>query len=286
MSITTLPAPPTSVEDVEAIVKTIIADIKAGRLVKSNVEHIASHYPGLKSTIQWHAWSKPYGYAGDFEIIDKIYTHRITPERPAKCWDQYFHQQAAPIAVRNRKTYFKNLLSAKLSKASSPIRLLNIASGPARDLYELYDSLANKEHLTTTCVEMDLRAIDFAKTLNANYLDRITFVEKNIFRYTDDKIYDVVWSAGLFDYFDDRTFVRILGRMKGWLREGGEIIIGNFNAEHNPSRDYMEILGDWYLHHRSTEQLRQLAIDAGFTSSSISLESEPEQVNLFLHIQA
>jgi len=46
----------------------------------------------------------------------------------------------------------------------------------------------------------------------------------------------------------------------------------------------MEIIGEWYLHHRTADQLFTLAIKAGFEPNQISIESEPENVNLFLNI--
>ena len=79
---------------------------------------------------------KKYGYAGDFMMIDKIYTGN-TPDNPFfQSWDKYFQNHAAPRAVRNRKTYFKTLLHQKLANNNS-INLLNVASGPGRDLLEL-----------------------------------------------------------------------------------------------------------------------------------------------------
>ena len=48
----------------------------------------------------------------------------------------------------------------------------------------------------------------------------------------------------------------------------------------------MELFGDWYLHHRTSEQLIYLAREAGFTQSQITVGNEEENVNLFLHIDA
>jgi cyclopropane fatty-acyl-phospholipid synthase-like methyltransferase len=130
---------------------------------------------------------------------------------------------------------------------------------------------------------MDEHAIKHAKALNRNHLNKIEFVHKNIFKHQEEAKFDLIWSAGLFDYFDDKAFVMILKKMKGWLNPTGEIIIGNFNESHNPSRNYMEILGDWHLHHRTTSQLTELAKEAGFTTNSLRIGEEKENVNLFLH---
>ncbi|UOQ71550.1 class I SAM-dependent methyltransferase [Hymenobacter cellulosilyticus] len=230
-------------------------------------------------SIMGHILQKPFGYAGDFSIIDRIYTRDSSSEYHK--WDDYSLANSAAQAVRNRKKYFKDHVSSKLHQS---VKLLNIASGPARDLYELYAENPGCQ-LSTTCVEMDKAAISHAQQLNKQYLNQIEFVNKNIFRFQTEDKYDIIWSAGLFDYFDDKAFVLLIKRFAGWLAPGGEIIIGNFNEDNNPSRCYMEIFGDWRLNHRTEEQLIDLAVAAGFSREDIFVGKEPENINLFLHLK-
>lgn len=235
----------------------------------------------LKTTLHGHSIAKPYGYAGDFMIIEKFYRKHVTTDKRFEKWDKFWQSCAATQAVRNRKTYFIDTLTNRL-KEKPQLDLLNVASGPARDLADLYSGL-NKGQLNTLCIEADHRAIAYAKELNKAYGEEITFIEKNIFRYETDKKFDVVWSAGLFDYFNDGVFVKIIRRFVNWIKPGGEIIIGNF-SECNSSQAFMELFGDWYLHHRSEEQLTKLAVQAGIAEKNIKVEREPEGINLFLHI--
>jgi hypothetical protein len=73
--------------------------------------------------------------------------------------------------------------------------------------------------------------------------------------------------------------------MKNWVTKNGEIIIGNFNQNNNPSRGYMELFGEWYLHHRTENELIFLAKEAGFSEIQIHIGKEEEDVNLFLHLR-
>lgn len=233
-------------------------------------------------TFMGHSKLKPYGYAGDYAIIEKIYNQTVC-EQHAK-WDLYSYSHPAAAAVRNRKLYFQQILNNRLTAHQGELRLLNVASGPARDLYELYSNIA-PETLHTTCVEFDKRAIAYAQELCADYLHRINFLNKNIFKYETEETYDLIWSAGLFDYFDDKTFVRILRKfIHEWSSPKGEVIIGNFCTS-NPSRSYMELFGEWHLNHRSANHLYSLAIEAGAEVGKIFIDKEPEGVNLFLRIQ-
>jgi extracellular factor (EF) 3-hydroxypalmitic acid methyl ester biosynthesis protein len=238
----------------------------------------------LENTIQGYGFRKPMGYAGDFGIIDMIYTRYVNPDPAYRNWDNYFHYHAATCAVRNRKEFFKEQIFRKLNNKATPVRLLNVASGPARDLFEVYEAIG-KGALKSTCVDLDHRAIAFAKNLCGDHLDHIQFINKNILRFSTNEKFDVIWSAGLFDYFDDRTFVMVLKRFLSWLKPGGEIILGNF-SEYNPSRGYMELFGEWFLTHRSSARLIGLALEAGAEQHSIHVDKEPLGINLFLKIRS
>ena len=76
----------------------------------------------------------------------------------------------------------------------------------------------------------------------------------------------------------------MLKKLIEFATEDGEIIIGNFTDE-NPSRIYMEMVGDWILNHRSAQHLTELAIAAGAYPHQITVGKEPEGINLFLHIK-
>lgn len=239
----------------------------------------------FEGTMQAEALAQKYGYNGDFEIIDHIYTQKIHPDPHLRGWDLYFHAQSAPNAVRNRKAYFQRLMQAHVAVNTSarPLSVLNIASGPGRDLCEFFQNHPGAA-VEVDCVDMDARAIAYARRLCAYWEDRIHFHHRNVLRFVPDRGYDLVWSAGLFDYLNERLFVHVLKALIAVTNKGGEVVIGNF-SDHNPSRDYMELLGNWHLQHRSRETLTRLAIEAGAAPAGVQVLWEPEGVNYFLHIQ-
>ena len=133
------------------------------------------------------------------------------------------------------------------------------------------------------CIEQDQNAVNHAKVLCKQHLHKITFHIKNALRFQSNKKYHLIWSAGLFDYFEDKVFVFMLNKLRAMVTEGGEIVIGNFSTM-NPSKPYMELF-EWHLHHRSPSTLKAFALTAGFAADQISVEKEPSGVNLFLHIR-
>jgi SAM-dependent methyltransferase len=260
------------------------ADYKAGKMDEQELQLLQQGFGDecMENTLHGHIKTKPYGYAGDFMIIDKIYQEQITSDHRFEKWDIFWNNHSAAKAVRNRKDYFIRTMTNRLSQHGN-LRLLNVASGPARDLAELYTTI-RPEQLSTVCVEADKTAINYAKNLNEANLNQVEFIHQNIFRFSAAEKFNTVWSAGLFDYFDDAIFLKLLRKFMSWTKPGGEVIIGNFSVQ-NPSRNYMELIGDWYLQHRSEEQLINFALAAGAKRENIFVGKELEGVNLFLHVQ-
>lgn len=262
-------------------------EVRKGKLSQDDINIIRSTFKEAvsKSTIQGFSLEKPHGYPGDYEIIEKIYLNAVSQDKRLKNWDIFFHTQDAPNAVRNRKQYFVQLLKnlESTDKRDGSIPVLNIASGPARDIYDFMEK-ENDGRIILDCIDHDPDSIAYAKNLCNKYLNRISFAEANAFKVDVQKKYRLVWSAGLFDYLDGRKFIFLLNKLIQHLEEDGEVVIGNF-SDINPTRDYMEIIGDWYLYHRDPDNLVLFAEQCGINRSDIYIGKEPLGINLFLHIK-
>lgn len=267
--------------------ETVNHDLKKGLLDKKDLQSLREEMGEALSilTLQGFVFSKPHGYPGDYEIIEKIYLEHTSNDPVLRKWDLYFQLQKAPMAVRNRKKYFLELLNGleTLKPADTEKRILNVASGPARDLFEFF-SLNTDSRMIFDNIEFDPLAISYAKNLCRDFLANIEFLHTNAFDFTTDKKYRLIWSAGLFDYLNDKKFIFLLNHIIPLLADDGELIVGNFSTN-NPTRSYMEVIGDWQLKHRTPEQLIALAKACGFKESDIRIGQEPEGVNLFLHLK-
>lgn len=232
-------------------------------------------------SIMGHSRLKPCGYSGDYLLIERIYKNSISYNVKYEKWDRYSLNTPAAQAVRNRKEYFCEVIKNNINKSNKNIKLLNVASGPGRDLYDLYSSI-DPQKLSTTCLDADINAVEYSKIVNKNFNNYISYLSCNALRFRPKVKYDIIWSAGLFDYFDDKTFILALSLFREWLDVDGSIIIGNFSPS-NPSKKYMEKFGDWYLHHRNEDELLDLAIKSGFNAENCYIKSESLGINLFLH---
>jgi len=235
-------------------------------------------------TIIGFSFTKPFGYNGDFFIIEKIYQYYVNPNAKYQKWDQFFHKLPAAIAVNNRKKLAIEIFREyHKKKESAEKNILILGSGPVSEVFEFLTEYPDSS-LTFDLLDLDERAIKYAKVKTKQFSEKLTFFNKNVIRHTPENSYDLIWSAGLFDYFKDKHFVFLLKKYYQYLNEGGEIIIGNFSVE-NPSRKIMEILGDWFLYHRTKDDLIKFAMQAGIAKEKVEVISEPLGINLFLRVK-
>jgi hypothetical protein len=252
---------PADVEDFRGKIKTILND----------------------STLIGHAFVKPYGYPGDFILLDKIYQFDVNEDPRYKKWDLLFQNQPAANAVRNRKDFFikycKNLV---LKKENAKVLILG--SGPASDVYEFLTNYPGGNNATFDLIDFDQSAIDFSMEKNKKFNGQITYNRINALRFNSYKLYDLIWSAGITDYFKDKHFTFLIRKYINCLLEDGEMVISNFSTK-NPTRRLMEVISDWYLNHRTESDLFRIASDANIDKELVSVEKEPLGINLFLKIE-
>jgi extracellular factor (EF) 3-hydroxypalmitic acid methyl ester biosynthesis protein len=235
-----------------------------------------------QNTLIGHGFVKPYGYPGDFTLINKIYQFEINEDPVYRNWDMFFQNQPGANAVRNRKDFFMKYCNRLLEKKDGA-KVLILGSGPATDVHEfMKDHPVNK--ITFDLIDFDQSAIDFSREKNSKYNGQITYNKINALRFNSFKLYDLIWSAGLFDYFKDKHFTFLIRKYVNCLDADGEMVISNFSTR-NPTKRLMEVLSDWYLNLRTESDLFRIASNANVDSEMVSVDKEPLGINLFLKIR-
>lgn len=229
---------------------------------------------GTTASMQGFVKCRPHGYAGDFEIIERIYFQTMSALPGVKLWDSFFHASSATHAVRNRCAVFQSLVAE-----CDPHDLLSVACGPGLDVAAALTGGSSIR--TATLLDNDANALRRAAVnLGAADLD-LCYVECNALRYRPEKRHGLIWCSGLFDYLSDRASVLLLRRLYEALEPRGTLAVGNF-AEGQSSRAYMETVGHWLLIHRTEQQIRALAAAAGVPPSRTEVRADETGVNLFL----
>lgn len=237
-----------------------------------------------ENTLIGHGFVKPFGYPGDFMLINKIYTGYINPDPKFSNWDSFFQDQAGAHAVRNRKKYFLKQCSLLEKSNKARLKVLILGSGPATDVCE-YLTNNPGSRIEFDLIDFDQNAINYSNMQNSKFNGSVRYYRINVLRYKPVRMYDRIWSAGLFDYFKDKHFAYMINKYYKFLSKEGEFIIGNFSNT-NPTRRLMEVLSDWHLNHRSKNDLINTALDAGIKDDNIMVDMESLGVNLFLHLRS
>jgi len=256
----------------------------------------------LKSRLFSRSITKPLGYAGDYEMMNIIYRNAYEGDDLfSQVMNKVDCEGTAARAVRNRRSYLcRKLIRLVLDNTSnSDLKILSAACGPAHEFADMLKHFHGKAlpfKIRLIAMDQDVLALDDAR----NRLDAIVqgnpdvsihYEQDNIKRLIVEKgngrnIYaglDFVYSAGLFDYLSDRASNRLIHRLYGFLKPGGLLVVGNFGL-YNPQKFIMEYGAEWFLIHRGEYEFKRLASDLP-GSPDISVEKEPEGVNLFLNVR-
>jgi len=249
------------------------------------------------SPVAARCFHKPLGYAGDFEMMNMIYRNESLGDTLfGRSLSRVLLDSQAGQAVRHRAHYLAGKITAAAAhgRPDRPVRILSVAAGPAMELQLIlrHDPvLVRAGRAELTLLDQDAGALRHARGRigalagqagTAVNLRCINTSIKTVIAEGLHSSYDLIYSAGLFDYLLDRTARAAGARLVAALAPGGTAVIGNFGTA-NPSRPMLELILDWPLRHRSASDLRRLFGDLG---TGMTVEQEATGINLFAAITA
>ena len=223
-------------------------------------------------------------------MMNHIYNNDLLGETLfARCFNKAILEAPASRAVRNRSEFlFRKIKDFVESRKGEPLRILSVASGPAREIQLLLERCPDLvKQVQIDLLDQDLQSLKMAKVSLGRLFRktgaevRVSYVNLAIKNILESGLeggpYDMIYSAGLFDYFSDAVARIAASALYRNLADKGRMIIGNFNIE-NPTRFLMECGGDWHLIHRSGDDMKKVLRKLPGT---LSIEMEDENINLF-----
>jgi extracellular factor (EF) 3-hydroxypalmitic acid methyl ester biosynthesis protein len=242
--------------------------------------------------------TRPYGYAGDAEMMRYVYENRYVGE---SLFAQLLHKHPIEApgsqAVRNRRRMVPRILREVAARfpAREPFRFFSLAAGPAWELQDVYQTAEDAARFHCGLLDQDPHALAVARELVTrieNALDVRLRVEwhqdsvRTMLRTRDLAArfgrHHFVYSMGLFDYLTPPVARAVLERMYELLLPGGTLLVGNYHVE-NPSRLYMEYWLDWALFLRTEESFQALA--DGIEDASKSITYDDSGCQMFLRLE-
>ncbi len=257
----------------------------------------------MQAPVLHRARHKPFGYAGDYEVMSFIYERNFEGATLfARAVGLAFGTQTrAAVAVRTRKDLIKRQLGALLLQRAGSgraVRVLSLASGPAQELYELFEEIGEMPvPLEVVLFEQDKNALAHAwrrlkSSVEARFPGavRLTFLHESIKRllrdpelFTPFGKFDLIYSCGLYDYLQRHTTVALTRHLAAAAAPGGRLLIANM-VDH-AARWLMEHHLDWTLFYRTREELLDIGKRA-VPAAPLRILEEESGVNPFLELIA
>ena len=237
------------------------------------------------------AYFKPNGYAGDFGMMEMIY--RNQPDGDGKLGvlvDRWCLNTKAARAVRERRELLSKQIELQCHTRfgrQSPIRIMNLAGGSNRELFDFLSHCDCSDKIEVICVDADPDALEFT----ACHVDvfphqaTVRLMNDNVITWALGRVLnkyglqDIIYTAGLTDYLNRRLFLKLLTRCYEHLKPGGVLIVSNFSPD-NPNRAFMDHVLHWKLIYRDREELISIFNKSPF-GRNIEITAEAQGINLF-----
>lgn len=254
----------------------------------------------LCAPFAFRSFTKPLGYAGDYEMVNMMLkqSESVGNSTYARIFHDLTTDVAAAAAHRNRVQILEDQLVEEAGRVAAEQRIftaLSVGCGPA---VEVQRFIRNHDEANTSAIHlMDFNdeTIAYVKARTAAAMEEsgrlpaLQFVQKSIDELLKDvhqegagflPAYDMIYCAGLFDYFPDNVCRNLVHLYHRWVRPGGLLVTTNVHPA-NPERYTMEHLFEWYLIYRDEKQMASLAP----TGSRPEVFTDPTGVNVFMTIR-
>lgn len=212
-----------------------------------------------QSLISSRALTKPFGYPGDYTMMQYLYDNQpISPTHIGKYFDQFFLNDPLARAVVNRVTTMSQKLSEFIQESpNESLNILNIASGPGFDLIKIASTRHDKQ-VTVHCFDQEPESLAYVKAqvaaVNINTTFKFYKADIRTFfkEWNQGLKFDYIYNIGLADYLTDRILQKLMQESINNLFPGGKLVIAHKDYTLFPSY-HPAWLYDWNFIERSFE---------------------------------
>jgi extracellular factor (EF) 3-hydroxypalmitic acid methyl ester biosynthesis protein len=229
---------------------------------------------------------KPRGYAGDAVMMDFIYSGTPpagTSTRGAGVFSATTRASMG-LSVLYRRQLLKSMIDDAVATVEAP-RILSVASGHCR---ELEGSLVSSAFFKGEFVALDQDPLSCAEVAAVHTGLAVRVVNQGVRELMSGPLaatlghFDLIYSAGLYDYLPDALARRLTTQLLKLLRPGGRLLIANF-VPSGSGRGYMELFMDWELVLRNEAAMRELSRAAG--AASVSTFHDPHRNVVYAELE-
>lgn len=231
------------------------------------------------------AFKQPRGYAGDAVLLDMAYfPNKIDLSNVSSLGRKIFgfnSNVSIAHALRNRITAVANIID-KSASISSKLKVLSVACGHCREA-EYSHAIRNRQLSTFAGIDQDSKSLAFAKLEYKKFdIDINQLNISDIIRGRADLgKFDLIYSAGLYDYLGTRTAQRLTKELFNLLSSGGKLVIFNITKDY-PEIGYFESYMNWPMIGRDEFQVAELASKLPLSDLNI-VNVDDEEKSTYYH---
>lgn len=215
----------------------------------------------LQDPFTRRAFEKPRGYAGDAVMLDYIYRPKaLSVSELGIALHCATTSAGAARSIRWRRSHLAARLLDGMNQ-NTTLRVLSVASGHLREL-DIVSEATRSRNLEIVALDQDGESLEEAVRGYRQFdIQPVNQSIAYLFRANLPGPFDLIYSAGLFDYLADRTAAALIESLVSRLHPKGTMILGNYTST-TDGRGYMEGMMDWRLIYRDANDLMRLAADA------------------------
>ncbi|QTN34025.1 class I SAM-dependent methyltransferase [Akkermansiaceae bacterium] len=296
----------------QRVVEEVIPSMEAFEQVAKDVgeEGIAVHKSYVRrqlhpivlcSPFLYRTFTKPLGYAGDYEMVNMMLRNPYEGSSAfAKILNYALLNTEPVVAHRNRIDFLVDLLRGECTKrvAKGKTRVFNLACGPAVEVQRFLRECEESELAEIDLLDFNAETLEYTRArinearMAGGRETQVRYFQRSVHQLLraatqggeeDFRNYDVVYCAGLFDYLSQRVCKRLVELFCTMVRPGGRVIVTNVAAS-NPRKAWMEYVMEWNLIYRDDADMQDLIPD-NVPVTSASVKADSTGVNLFLEIE-
>ena len=253
----------------------------------------------LRAPFVFRTYTKPLGYAGDYEMVNQMLNDpRQGPNTYFQIVNASFLKLTVAVAHINRidilTDYLTRIANIALQEGKQ-FKILNVGCGPAVEIQRFLQTFPNPEALSFQLIDFSDETLAWTREKLTSIMSAtgrptsIEYIHNSVHNLLKRKIdlkhsreneFNAVYCAGLFDYLSDKVCSRLISYFVSRTKPNGKILFTNVHSN-NPEKFGMEHLLEWYLIYRDEAKMEYLLPQE---SSEHLIYTDATGVNVFAEI--
>jgi hypothetical protein len=228
-----------------------------------------------QSALLWRIRHKPFGYSGDFETLEMLYTGETHSQGVGKAWDEFVLRGSRRLVLQRQQHFSKafETLCQRGEHSLSGLSILSISANVRDFLSAIGVAPDCAKRSLFFCHEPETKAILHYKKMLAEVSEAsASFIwdSREVPTLSSGRSFDLVWLPRSLPYLNDESVITLLRHLWTLLKRSGVLLVAASQSDNE--RMLLEWCTGWRLYQRSPEAMRVLFLQAGVPESAIRFE--------------